>query len=412
MSRDAQIIQMSKEEREKYYEKNYFSDLATTVKEVADGSPFYRKICEKADYMFEEELNYDNLHLVPYIQTNHYKEHLELFPQLTRVPEDEIEFRTISTSTSGNPSIVARTKTDIEFLQTASVDGYIDFLWWNTATWVFNFVPSKFTLKMVTKRSTSQKKAMMFVYFFNQPWETHINNVYMVTASILRNLWYWISHFTTESIIHLQTKKLQKTIENRTEDDFILLGGNTILIYNVGEKLFKEKGITFNLGEQGGVGTGGGGWDGIKGQIQSKPFSKAELVEKMDEIFGIPMKNMHDIYAFTESPAIFSGHYSKKHEDQILHTPPYAKIIVRDPETLEPVKPGETGVLEVLTPYGVNGNSSCAILVDDLVKLIGDNDSTCSDCGYKGAHFIHKGRQSPPDGKSCSSILDFFDKIR
>ncbi|MHA1649632.1 MAG: LuxE/PaaK family acyltransferase, partial [Candidatus Helarchaeota archaeon] len=84
---------------------------------------------------------------------------------------------------------------------------------------------------------------------------------------------------------------------------------------------------------------------------------------------------------------------------------------VRDPETLEPVKPGEIGLLEVLTPYGINGYSSCAIIVDDLVQLIGDNDSVCNECGYKGARFIHKGRQSPPDGKSCSSILDFFERI-
>lgn len=403
---------MTKEERETYFQKNYFKDLAQIIKEVANDSPFYQKICEKADYMFDEELNYDNLHLVPYLQTNHYKEHLGLFPKLTRIPNNQIKYRTISTSTSGNPSIVARTKTDIDFLQTVAVDVYKDFVWWDKATYCFNFIPGKFMLKMVTRRSTKQKKAMMFVYFFNQPWESHCNNVYMIYASILRNLWHWIRYFTTDSIFQMRTKKLKNTIKNRTENDFIILAGNTMLIYNVAEKLFKEKGETFNLGLQGGVCTGGGGWDGVKGSLKSQPFSKSDLVERMDEIFGISADQIHDIYAFTESSAVFPGHFSKKYQDQILHVPPYVKIIVRDIETLEPVKPGETGLLEVLTPYGLSGNSSCAIIVDDIVHLIGDNESTCPECGYKGAHFIHKGRQSPPDGQSCSSILDFFEKIR
>ncbi len=413
MSTDEKLLTMTKEERENYFSQNYFKDLTTAIKAVADGSPFYRKICEKADYMFDEELNYENLHLIPYIQTNQYKEHLGIFPQLTRVPDNQIKLRTVSTSTSGNPSIVARTETDINLLQTLALDSYKDFIWWDKVDYCFNFVPSRFMLKMVAKRSTKQKKAMMFVYMFNEPWEHHpkCENVYMVYISFLKNLWHWIFHWTTETIVQMRTKQLIETLENRKEDEFILLAGNTMMLYNVAEKLFKDEGKTFELGKYGGIATGGGGWDGVKGSLKSKPFSKADMVQTMDEVFGIPSEQVKDIYAFTESSAMFTGHFSKQHQDQVMHVPPYVKIVVRNMETLEPVKPGERGLLEVLTPYGITGNSSVAVMVDDIVKLLGDNDSVCPECGYKGAHFIHMGRQSPPDGQSCSSILDFFEKM-
>ena len=412
MSIEENLIRMTKEERASYFNENFFKDLKTLIKSVANDSPFYKKLCEKAGYDFEQDLNLSKLAAVPYLHTKNYKENQGVFPQLTRVPENRIKYRTISTATSGNPSIVARTELDIKFLQTMTVDAYKDFLHWDECTYLFNFVPSRFMLNKVATRTTKQPKAASFVYFFNQPWESHCNNTYMIQYPFFRNMYNQFRHlFRVESVFELKTKKLAETIKNRKEDDFIVLGGNTILIYNVAEKIFREKGITFDLGNKGAVGTGGGGWDGVKGSIKGQPMTKQDMVDKLKEVYGIPAENIGDIYSFTESSALFPGHYSKKHQDQILHTMPFVKIIVRDPETGEPVKVGETGTLEVLSPYGINGFSSVAIMVDDFVQLLGDNDSTCPECGYKGAYFIHKGRQNPPLGTSCSSVLDFFERM-
>jgi len=410
---EEKLILMTKEERTAYFNDNFFKDLESLIKKVAQNSLFYKRICEEADYDFDQELDLENLASVPYLLTNHYKENQGIFPQLTRVHEKQIMHRTISTATSGNPSIVARTGLDIKFLQTMAVDSYKDFLHWDECTDLFNFVPSRALLNIATRRSTHQSKGSSFVGFFNEPWESHCRNTYMLVYPLLRNILNQIRHFfQVASVFELKTKKLADTIRNRKEDDFIVLGGNTILLYNVTEKLFREKGISFNLGDHGAVGTGGGGWDGVKGSIKSEPITKKDMMEKMKEVYGIPAENVGDIYSFTESSAIFPGHYSKKYENQILHTLPYIKIIVRDPETGEPVKPGESGLLEVLTPYGINGFSSVAIMVDDIVQLLGDNDSVCPECGFKGAHFIHKGRQNPPLGTSCSSVLDFFERMR
>ncbi|GAH42334.1 unnamed protein product, partial [marine sediment metagenome] len=87
-----------------------------------------------------------------------------------------------------------------------------------------------------------------------------------------------------------------------------------------------------------------------------------------------------------------------KYQDFLLHCPDTARIIVRDLESLEPVNDGEEGLLEVLTPYGVNGTINQAVLVDDIVELISINK--CPECGYKGATFRIIGRLKNAQGKS------------
>ena len=112
-----------------------------------------------------------------------------------------------------------------------------------------------------------------------------------------------------------------------------------------------------------------------------------------------------DIYAFTEGPTLFGGHWSENYQDFLLHCPDTARIIVRDLENLEPVNEGEEGLLEVLTPYGVNGTINQSVLVDDIVDLI--SKIKCPECGYKGATFRIIGRLKDAQGKSCSSLIDW-----
>ena len=102
---------------------------------------------------------------------------------------------------------------------------------------------------------------------------------------------------------------------------------------------------------------------------------------------------------------MFGGHWSEKYQDFLLHCPDTTRIIVRDLEDMEPVKAGEEGLLEVLTPYGVSGSINQAVLVDDIVSLI--STTSCPECGYKGATFRILGRLNNAQGKSCSSLIDW-----
>jgi len=130
------------------------------------------------------------------------------------------------------------------------------------------------------------------------------------------------------------------------------------------------------------------------------------FVKKYERVFNIKPKHMADIYAFTEGPTLFGGHWSEKYQDFLLHVPDTSRIIVRDINTFDPVKEGEDGLLEVITPYGVNGSINQAVIVDDIVELISKN--ACPECGYKGAVFRVLGRLNNVQGKSCSSLFNWI----
>ena len=154
------------------------------------------------------------------------------------------------------------------------------------------------------------------------------------------------------------------------------------------------------------MGCGGGGWDGIKGEAKLDAVEKSRFIENFERVFNIKSKHIVDIYAFTETPNLFGGHWSEKYQDFLVHCPNTSRIIVRDLEKLEPINSGEEGLLEVITPYGVNGSINQAILVDDIVELI--SKSKCPECGYEGATFRIIGRLKNAQGKSCSSLINWL----
>lgn len=89
-----------------------------------------------------------------------------------------------------------------------------------------------------------------------------------------------------------------------------------------------------------------------------------------------------------------------------MHCPSYARIIVRGLDTLEPVKEGEIGFLEVLTPFGVSASVNHAIIIDDVVQLI--SKKKCPECCYPGATFRVLGRLKNQKGIGCSSFVKWI----
>ncbi len=90
-----------------------------------------------------------------------------------------------------------------------------------------------------------------------------------------------------------------------------------------------------------------------------------------------------------------------------MHCPPYAKILIRSLDTLEPLKKeGDRGFLEVITPFGNSASVNHAILVDDLVELV--SKDKCPECGYEGATFRVLGRIEDKEGIGCSSVITWI----
>ena len=94
-----------------------------------------------------------------------------------------------------------------------------------------------------------------------------------------------------------------------------------------------------------------------------------------------------------------------KYNDFLLHiNNNQGRIVVRDIETAEPIKStGKPGILELVTPYGVESYAGVAVLLDDIVQV--ENWERCPECGREGAIFRVLGRLTPSIGKGCSSLI-------
>ena len=140
----------------------------------------------------------------------------------------------------------------------------------------------------------------------------------------------------------------------------------------VTDNSFRLRKKNYDMNENLNIITGGGGWDGTKGRVKlGYKVNKPEFIEKMCDMFNILPNQFCDNFAATESPLACGGHWSKKYDDFLLHVDKKkGRIIVRDVDTLEPIKrTGEPGILELITPYGVNSYAGVSVLLDDIVQL-------------------------------------------
>jgi hypothetical protein len=403
----------------------FCEDLLKQVELSYKNCDYYReKICKDFDYTVPDELSMDELAKIPYIPSEIYKKSGNQTLELMKVPLEDIALFSCSSSTSGNPSIVPRTVEDFDQIQYNSIKVFTDFFHWDDLNGeedrgplVFNFSPGRFLSAMMAKKNASDfeyvKKTRYFTACMNKPWEFYGHQEYLVKPKVLKTLKAIITTLSIKGGFVLDVSKMldivEEVKETRTWDGMevsrIIFGGSPLLMNNMFDNRLLEEGVFHDLDGLGFVGCGGGGWDGVKGEAKMDSVNKSDFVEKYETVFNIKTKDIADIYAFTEGPTLFGGHWSEKYKDFLLHCPDTSRIIVRDVNKLEPVNEGEDGLLEVITPYGVNGSVNQAVIVDDIVELI--SKTKCPECGYSGATFRVLGRLKNVQGKSCSSLFNW-----
>ncbi|MHA1378990.1 MAG: LuxE/PaaK family acyltransferase [Candidatus Helarchaeota archaeon] len=408
-------------------DKTFFAKLREQII-LSQKNKFYSELCQKNDYTLPDEINNNNLEFIPYFSTNNYKITKKIFPNLTKVPQKDIIVWSSSSSTTGDPSLVARTYEDLEVIHYNALKCFDEFLFrekFQNTGMCFNFAPGRALFGALAKRTAIKKMKQYLNYsrqlklikkhdqairFFtslmNKPWETiPARSHYLIQFKWLKTIWAIISTFGIRGGLILDSKFMIKQIE-KFKNESIMFGGSPLLMNNVlVNKMLKED-IKFDLSETGYVGSGGGGWDGVKGQAKMEKIDKSEFVKNFKTVFNIESERLHDIYAFTESPILYGGHWSEKYQDYLHHCPDYARVIIRDIDSLEPVKEGGRGLLEAITPFGVNGSINMAVIVDDIVELI--SKTKCPECGNEGATFRVIGRTKDAPGQSCSSIIDWY----
>lgn len=189
-----------------------------------------------------------------------------------------------------------------------------------------------------------------------------------------------------------------KEFENKYKDKDILVYGFTYIIWSKFVKVLEEKGITLSLPKMKLLHSGG--WK----KLTSQKVEKEEFIRRTAKVFGTNPENIIDFYGMVEQVGVvfIDCEYGYK------HVPDFAQVIIRDYNSLDEVKPGEHGMIEVMSILG-SSYPSQAILTEDVGELIGVDNCKC---GRKGKYFKFKSRVEKAETRGCGDTFAERENIK
>lgn len=173
----------------------------------------------------------------------------------------------------------------------------------------------------------------------------------------------------------------------RQGDTPILLFGFTFIVWQQFVEAARADGVSFRF-PPGSALIHGGGWK----RLEDRRISEQAFKDALAGTFGI--ERVHNYYGMVEQV----GSIYFECEQGWLHAPAYSDVLIRDPKTLEPLPPGQTGLVQVLSllPRSYPGHS---LLTEDLGTVQGEDDCPC---GRLGRYFKVHGRLKNVEMRGCS----------
>ncbi|MBD3197516.1 MAG: hypothetical protein GF317_20855 [Candidatus Lokiarchaeota archaeon] len=400
------------------YKNQEFIDLMkNTIKNSINSNSYYKKLVDEQEFSLDDLNGIEDLHLIPFIPSSVFKESNKLYDKLLKIPLDSPKFKVwnVSSCTTGDPSVVGRSENDSELLASMTIKCIYEFIpipkdeWYDTLS--FNFSPSVKFLNRIAMRYTDLRPVKLYSSNLHKISTRMSDPYFLIKFKLLKAIKEVIINRSLVGAFSIDSKFVVDTVnenskKSQEEQRHISFGGSLQLLNNFMNNYMEENNVRFGL-EESVVNVGGGGWSGHKSQLKYPPIDKIKFVSDCEKYFGSKSSRITDMYGFTETPVIFGSHWSEKHQDFIFHCPPQARVIIRDINSLEPLtQKGYRGVLEVLTPFGVDCSVNHAIVVDDLVELVSKNK--CHECGYPGTSFIVHGRIKDQEGLGCSSTVEWI----
>jgi phenylacetate-coenzyme A ligase PaaK-like adenylate-forming protein len=189
-----------------------------------------------------------------------------------------------------------------------------------------------------------------------------------------------------------------KEFENNYKETDILVYGFTYIIWIKFVKALEQKGITLSLPRMKLLHSGG--WK----KLTEQKVEKEEFVKRTAKVFGTNPQNIIDFYGMVEQVGVvfMDCEYGYK------HVPDFAEVVIRDINSLNEVKPGEYGLIEVMSILG-SSYPSQAILTEDIGELAGIDDCKC---GRKGKYFKFKSRVEKSETRGCGDTFAERESIK
>jgi len=179
--------------------------------------------------------------------------------------------------------------------------------------------------------------------------------------------------------------------EKKYKDEEILVYGFTYIVWSKFLKVLKQQEIKLNIPKLKLLHSGG--WKKLISQkVEKKVFS-----ETAAQIFNTSASNVIDFYGMVEQAGVVFIDCQYGHK----HVPNFAEVIIRDIQTLQEVKFGEEGLIEVMSILGTSYPSQ-AILTEDIGEYIGIDDCPC---GRRGKYFRFKSRVEKAEIRGCGDTF-------
>ncbi|HHT67482.1 MAG TPA: acyl-protein synthetase [Erysipelotrichaceae bacterium] len=160
-------------------------------------------------------------------------------------------------------------------------------------------------------------------------------------------------------------------------------------------KQMKDKGIKLTL-PKGSIISLGGGWK----SFYKEKVDKQAFYNLVKEVLGVDDNHIFEFFGAVEHPILYTD--CRYHH---FHIPNYSRVIIRDVETLKPVKNGEVGLINLLTPLSI-GTPLLSVMTDDLGIL---HEEPCP-CGEKSPYLEILGRSGVEDIITCAANAEEFLK--
>lgn len=182
-----------------------------------------------------------------------------------------------------------------------------------------------------------------------------------------------------------------REFERMYKEEEILVYGFTYILWSKFLKVLKQDGIKLNMPMLKMLHSGG--WK----KLVSEKVEKKVFSETAAQIFNTNPANVIDFYGMVEQVGVVFVDCEYGHK----HVPDFAEIIIRDIQTLEEVKVGESGLIEVMSILG-SSYPSQAILTEDIGRFIGVDDCPCGRCGK---YFRFESRVEKAEIRGCGDTF-------
>lgn len=160
-------------------------------------------------------------------------------------------------------------------------------------------------------------------------------------------------------------------------------------------KDMKEKGIKYKM-PKGSMVTLGGGWK----QFYTEKVEKKEFYALVKEVLDIDENHIVEFFGAVEHPILYTD--CKFHH---FHIPVYSRVIIRNPDDFSPVKNGNIGLINLLTPM-IQSAPLLSVMTDDLGIL---HSEKCP-CGVESPWLEIIGRVGISDIITCAAGADEYLK--